>query len=421
VALRQPDLGFGPDGTRIVEVGGHKMTLTAGGDVTVPAAVRRAYPQEVKDLRGLAKQAKGQVQTLARVLEAGLAGAVTMPAGRWHAELGDGLGRFVARHLIWEVETEPGRWTAGLPDDPDFSPLDGPIRLWHPLRADPQDVRAWRELLAEREIRQPFKQAYRETYPLTAAERETGLYSLRFAGHVVRNKQLYALLKARGWQSPLLGPWDGGNIADARRAFGDWRITLALEFLSTADELELAGTGRISFDRLADGAWHTAPLVDVPPLILSEAMRDVDLFVAVTSIANDPEWTQREFGEYWRDTGFGELSTTAALRREALQRLLPKLRIASRCTLTDRFLVVQGDLHTYQIHLGSSNILIQPAGSYLCIVPARSAATEPLFLPFEDDRLGVVLSKAFLLADDARITDPSIIAQFPAQFPARPS
>ncbi|WP_443673257.1 DUF7737 domain-containing protein [Micromonospora coerulea] len=35
---------------------------------------------------------------------------------------------------------------------------------------------------------------------------------------------------------------------------------------------------------------------------------------------------------------------------------------------------------------------------------------EPVFLPFEDDRLALILSKAFLLADDARITDPSIVA-----------
>ena len=34
-----------------------------------------------------------------------------------------------------------------------------------------------------------------------------------------------------------------------------------------------------------------------------------------------------------------------------------------------------------------------------------------LFLPFEEDRLGLILSKAFLLADDAAITDSSIVAQ----------
>ncbi|WP_328468330.1 DUF7737 domain-containing protein [Streptomyces sp. NBC_00448] len=42
-------------------------------------------------------------------------------------------------------------------------------------------------------------------------------------------------------------------------------------------------------------------------------------------------------------------------------------------------------------------------------------APDRLFLPFEEDggMLAVVLSKAFLLADDASITDPSILRQLP--------
>jgi hypothetical protein len=44
-------------------------------------------------------------------------------------------------------------------------------------------------------------------------------------------------------------------------------------------------------------------------------------------------------------------------------------------------------------------------------VPSRREAHAPVFLPFEDSRLALILSKAFLLADDARITDPSIVAQ----------
>lgn len=39
-------------------------------------------------------------------------------------------------------------------------------------------------------------------------------------------------------------------------------------------------------------------------------------------------------------------------------------------------------------------------------------ATGKVFLPFEGDRtLGIVLSKALLLADDAKITDSTILSQ----------
>jgi hypothetical protein len=97
-----------------------------------------------------------------------------------------------------------------------------------------------------------------------------------------------------------------------------------------------------------------------------------------------------------------------------LERLLPRLtKLAGRWSLTDRFLVVRGDLRTYQIHLGSGNILMEPNSRYLCIVPSRSTAQSgELFLPFEGDQvLALILSKAFLLADDRAISDPTIRRQ----------
>ena len=85
-----------------------------------------------------------------------------------------------------------------------------------------------------------------------------------------------------------------------------------------------------------------------------------------------------------------------------------------QCTLDSHFLRVRGDLRTYKIHLGSGNILMEPNGQYLCIVPNRSAAMGDgsLFLPFEGDQtFSIILSKAFLLAEDAKIRDPSITSQ----------
>jgi hypothetical protein len=163
------------------------------------------------------------------------------------------------------------------------------------------------------------------------------------------------------------------------------------------------------------------PLWAVPPLVFSEVMRDVDLFVGLSSVGNDPTWSEAGVdlpalhqGYAW-DVSFGNLSAPAETRREVLQRLLPRLAIASRCELDGRFLVVRGDLRTYRIHLGSGNVLMQPNDQYLCIVPGRGAgagSSGQLFLPFEGDAvLSVILSKAFLLADDHRITDPTIVRQ----------
>jgi hypothetical protein len=61
---------------------------------------------------------------------------------------------------------------------------------------------------------------------------------------------------------------------------------------------------------------------------------------------------------------------------------------------------------------------MEPNDQYLCIVPDRSPARggeSDLFLPFEGDSvLSVVLSKAFLLAADRKIADPTITGQIRA-------
>jgi hypothetical protein len=145
-------------------------------------------------------------------------------------------------------------------------------------------------------------------------------------------------------------------------------------------------------------------------------MRDVDLFVGVASIAADPAWADRgidRFNEYWTHTAFGALTGSGENRRDVLARILPKLKIHDRCRLAGNYLEVTGRLRTYRIHLGSGNVLMSPNDRYLCIVPARR--TQPAavrFLPYEGDLLlNLILSKAFLLADDHRIKDSSIVRQ----------
>ena len=156
----------------------------------------------------------------------------------------------------------------------------------------------------------------------------------------------------------------------------------------------------------------------MPPLVFSEAMRDIDLFVGVASVGNDPTWSdggpRGRHRDYWRSYSFGELSETARTRRDLLERLLPRLAAGARAHVDGRFLVVRGDLATYRIHLGSGNVLVSPGDTYLCIVPDRGAerVADGLFLPFEgDDLLTIILSKAMLLARDSEITDPTVMAQ----------
>ena len=85
--------------------------------------------------------------------------------------------------------------------------------------------RAWRTRLIELQLRQPFKQAFREVYRLTPAEEETDTYSNRFAAHVLRYPQARALMTARRWGSNFLGPFDGGYNGDREARVPDARAS----------------------------------------------------------------------------------------------------------------------------------------------------------------------------------------------------
>lgn len=442
-----PEHGLDADGAHVVEAGAYRLRVvvqppgeatlqvlgTAGTALrSVPAAVKEHSAAELAACRALQKEVRATLATERPRVEALLAADRTWTAARWQALYRDHpVTRAVSEHLLWRVEGADGRRT-GLAVGAELVDLDGrpvaldaqdEVRLWHPMEAGLAEVRAWRERLTAREVRQPFPQAFRQVYLLTPAEEGTATYSNRFAAHVLQYRVFGGLLRARGWQAGHLGLWDGGDEGEGRRSLTpDWRVAFSYALVHPADgqqEAELCSTDQVRFERRnGTGAWDLAPLVEVPPRVLSEGMRDVDLFVGVASVAADPTWTdrghERRYDEYWRQTAFGEVTESAVARREALRALMPRTGIADRVEVQDRFLVVRGDLRTYKIHLGSGNVLMEPDDSYLCIVPG--ASTDRLFLPFEEGggRLSVIVSKAFLLADDSRISDRSIRDQIGA-------
>jgi len=435
-----PTLGLTPDGRREVpfdDVTGivaveppDRIAVTwrsADGNVTrtTPASVKETHASELRAFRSEIKSMREALQAERRRVEELLVDEASWPIDEWRERyLGHPLTRAIAQRLIWSFATD-----AGLPlesggiiraDGSSFDPAArAEVRLWHPIDASLDEVAAWRSFMLGRELLQPFKQAFREIYLLAPAEEETNVYSNRFAAHILRYPQTYALLKSRQWSIVALGPYDndgGRNWRDFEAAGirAEFWLQHALEDGGDIGTIsDLASTDQVRFYR--SGSREPMPLAEVPRIVFSEAMRDVDLFVGVSSIAGDPEWRDhgdRRFHDYWYRTSFGHLTETAETRRTVLEALVPRLKIADRTSVAEKFLVVRGDLRTYKIHLGSSNVLMEPNDEYLCIVPARGRSRKWVFLPFEEDSvLSVILSKAFLLADDARIKDQTIRAQ----------
>jgi hypothetical protein len=343
-----------------------------------------------------------------------------------------GLVSRLAIRLIWLVDDQScvyhnGQWQNAQAEPVEVS-SNSTVAIWHPMHSDSATVLAWRSRLQALEIQQPFKQAHREIYIVTDAERQTGDYSNRMAAHIVKQYSMNALAVSRGWQYSLIGPFDGGNYAEVNRAIPAYELDARLIIRDVREESEsLSDAGMylyVSTDQLSFlQAGLTVELENGPPMVFSEIVRDIDLFVGVGSVASDPYWEDRghsdNYAQYWRTRGFDDLGEFAKTRKLVLEQLLPKLKIRDVASIDGKYLVVKGILHSYKIHIGSGNVLMQTNDQYLCIVPASSEKKTPnLFLPFEGDTgLTVVLSKAFLLAADDKITDPVILSQFAGQSP----
>ena len=187
---------------------------------SVPKQVRETCPDELKALRKQAKDiGKGWLAQRDRV-ERMMRDPVSWTVTDWQERyLNHAFMLHFARKLLWELECSGDRKTvcaldgklADLNDEPVDPAPGSTISLWHPIGCDTKTILEWRRRLEEKGITQPFKQAHREVYILTPAERETEAYSNRFAGHILRQHQAAALFQERGWSYSLQGEFDSWN------------------------------------------------------------------------------------------------------------------------------------------------------------------------------------------------------------------
>jgi len=342
-----------------------------------------------------------------------------------------GLLGNLTKRLIWHFQ-QGGQSSVGFWRNGTWQTVNGEaigwltpettVRLWHPCTSSTEATLAWREAIERWQIVQPFKQAYREIYLLTDAELTTVTYSNRMAAHFVRQHQFASLARVRGWTYTLLGAWDSPDAGAAQIKMPAHK--LRAEFWADAqfDNQEYNDTGIWNFvvtDQVRFYNEHEREplrLLELPPIVFSEIMRDADLFVGVGSVGNDPTWNDKgdqRMQTYWQSYSFGDLGEMAKTRKAILEKLLPKLKIAKVAEIRDKFLIIKGTRRTYKIHIGSTNILMEPNDQYLCIVEKRNPEKpDNLLLPFEGDHgFSVLLSKAFLLAEDDKITDTTILSQ----------
>jgi len=397
-----------------------------------PAIVKEKQAAELKKLKATCKAIEASLSTQRDRFDQRFRSTGKMSWQHFNENYFDhGLVSFISHKLIWHFEKEDesfdsiyldGNWTdhSGKQYHPGESHL---VSLWHPVLDTLANVQQWRTFLIEKQLQQPLKQAFREIYLLTDAELNTRTYSNRMAGHILKQHQFNSLAKARGWRYALQGAFDGGVDVPAKLYLKENQLVVEywVDAVNARDEINQTGIfNYISTDqvRFKNSQNVLLNLVDIPAVIFSEVMRDVDLFVGVASVGNDPTWRDSGglpgYRDYWNSYSFGDLNEVAKGRKEILERLLPRLKIAKVARIDGKFLVVKGKKRVYKIHIGSTNILMEPNDQYLCIVADRPGKTSPdnVFLPFEGDNgLSIIISKALLLADDDKITDETITRQ----------
>ena len=452
-AMSVPSFGLDKKGVRTEVAGTCAATLAIeDGEVVLkwskdgkpvkspPAEMKASHAELLAELKKAAKELQIVLSTQRLRLERQLLSQSSCLFEQWKTwYLEQPVMSVFAKRLIWEIETDGVLETAIWWQDklvhwsgnPVGTTANSTVRLWHPIRAQVQEVLGWRCWLEDRGIRQPFKQAHREVYLLTDVERQTETYSNRFASHIVRQHQFSALCRERGWQFNLMGEWDSHNTPYLELP----RYNLRAEFgVAFSEGAEVSGhhvyrtisTDRVRFyaieakpQRFALVRRKALPLGEIPPVVFSEVMRDLDLLVGVTSIVADPAWGVGGEGpdaEYWHRFADGELSIAAENRKSVLESLLPKLTIRERCRLEGRYLRVKGHANEYRIHIGSGNVIMEPGSRYVCIVHGPGDAVASVPLPFEGDTmLALILSKAFLLANDKAIKDETILRQIRQQ------
>jgi hypothetical protein len=237
--------------------------------------------------------------------------------------------------------------------------------------------------------------------------------------------------RERGWEYRLMSAhFDGSNVPTKK--FDPWnlRVEFYVDIPSDRDTLllesalgEQSGAGINLFIGSDQVRFYRdrreVAIEEVPAILYSEVMRDVDLFTVVSAVGVDESWVdQGDRGIGILSDGFDvrDLSGIIGLRRETLALVLPHTPIQDRYKIHQTCLQVQGQLGNYRIDFawGGASLATETGFCRLAI-PRKVLDAAPLDfskIPIDlDHRTETILRKAYVLAEDWNINSPDVIQQ----------
>ncbi len=257
------------------------------------------------------------------------------------------------------------------------------MEIWH----------SWQKYICDKKIVQPFKQVFRELYVKLDEEKQKSK-SMMFSGYQLQPNKTKAALRTRNW----IASYDDGlckifhkeNIVANIYAVCDWFSPSDIEY-PTLEYVYFSQRICNVADRGKDFS-----IADVPDIVYSEIMRDVDLAISVGHAGSvDPETSH----------------STIEMRKSIIEFVLPMFGIKN-VTIEKNFAFVKGVRGEYQIHLGTG-LIHKVAGTPINVLAVPAQHRGKIFLPFadEDPKTAEVLTKLIMFARDGEIRDPSILQQ----------
>ena len=377
----------------ISEDGKAEMKQSKNGNALNSLPVKLKKHPYVEELKTVHKKLKDQYNRSRIMLEQAMEDCTRFEESELHKLMRNPVIWPLLKNLIFICNGQTGFYA-----NSELMTADGTCLTLKPkdeLRiAHPTDLytsgkwHAYQQLLFDKAIRQPFKQVFRELYIPTEEETES-MHSRRYAGNQIQPQKTIAILKGRRWLADyadgLQKIYYKENIIATIYAMADW--------FSPAD-IELPTLEFVCFYNRKD--YTPMKISEVPPVIFSEVMRDVDMAVSVAHAGSvDPESSH----------------STIEMRSALVELTMPLFHL-DNVTVKGNFAYIKGKLGEYHIHLGSG-VIHQEGGAQIAVLPVHSQNRGRLFLPFvdEDPKTAEILTKIIFFAEDDKIKDPGILRQ----------
>lgn len=376
-----------------------KSTLQCKKDGRLLKSVPAKYKKDetVLQYQAVAKSLKEQYSRARQMMEQAMEDRTAFEVWEFLELYDNPVVRPIAEPLVVRTADEQGIRLGFLTRDGivDISgtvvPVDPKEQI---LIAHPYDLyrsghwHQYQKLLFEKQIRQPFKQVFRELYVKLDDELDRQ-YSMLFSGNQIQPQKTVGVLRGRRWvadyEEGLQKVYYQEDIIACIYAMADWFTPSDVE----APTLEHV----VFYDRRTGEALR---IKDIPDIIYSEVMRDVDLAVSVAHAGGvDPETSH----------------STIEMRRAIVECSLELFR-TKNVRVEGNHAIIDGKLGQYSVHLGSG-VVHQVGNAMLFVVPVHAQQRGRIFLPFVDDdpKTAEILSKILLFAEDAKIKDPKILQQ----------